>query len=1137
VHHVRVAVTFVCLSLLACTQTAVVANSDEPPKSESQKALLNPSGPDITVNQARLQASVQVLTNQTISREEIEDGCAVGGTTNRTLIRFDVETPNRGPGHLSVGDPTCRSTDPSASCANVDCDVAPSCCSGGRHVCTVPNSPELGRGFEYNSAHRHIHFRSFAQYRLLTPTGTIAAQGHKQSFCLMDMLDVTPGSCTRRFGCGNQGISAGCADLYSASLPCGFVDVTGVAGGDYQLEVVMDPEDVINESNEANNRVLVNVRVPDNGGPPPDAGQPLHQLFLVRDGVGDVVQATQYYRTVLPGTDLSTYTFDRWKTDNLGTRPVVSGLYRNVAELGFWREMTCTATVGRGAGGCFVTNWNEVDDRERGVANLGTVAMNISPDGFTRFFVFSPQGVLQPFAILDSEGEKFVPQTCTSCHSGAYQPQRGPDLGSVFREFEPSQFQPRPGITVAAAEAEWFALNQAVRSANAALRGEAQGAPFGLDHAKVVIAQYIDEMYPTGAAPAVSVHDPGHVPASWRQGVSGAALDARIAVFTKLTNVYCQTCHRINSVDFSNYAQWSLLSAQSDGRPLIRRYITVDANDPNRTALAFMPQSKLAFEILQNDAEALIALDGWLQTPANSPPQVAVTGASGDLRSGATASLSAAATDADGDPVTLQWEVASGPAVTFLPSATAADVTFVAPNVTAPQALSVRVRASDGRGGSSEALVAFTLQPFQPEGRLVLTAAPGLTIPDNNTTGVSSTLNVTDPRSIRDLKVSFDITHTYIGDLRVTLRAPGFTKVLHANTGREADDLHVTIEVPEAAGKPLAGAWTLAVVDSASIDVGRLDAWKLDFGVTEPMPGGPPLANAGPDRTANAGALVELDGSGSSDPDGDALSFRWTGPAAIALTGADTARPRFTAPALPQNLDFTLTVTDPSGRSATDTVRVAVQAPPPPMGKLLIAEVMVNPTGTDADREWVKLYNGTGGTVDLAQYALGFGGDPAWGSTGSNQGGTVQLAGLLPSGKCLLVGGPLSSVENGFPSFTLGESYGVVMPRRFAGYGLQNPATAAPDAVALFDVPAAQVRQSTSPSDIVVYHSTTVTPPASPFRGVTAATAPVNLITGFDGAVGRSFRRVRVGQWEVSGRSGGTDGVAPTPNTCSTILP
>src|SRR5207302_4469821 len=135
----------------SCTQTAVINSAEEETGTVSSKALTNPAGPDITVNAQRLQASLQVLTNQTITREEIEDGCAQGGTTGRTLIRFDVETPNKGPGTLSVGQPSCKSTDPSASCLNVNCDVSPECCSGGRNVCTTSGGGAAGRGFEYNS--------------------------------------------------------------------------------------------------------------------------------------------------------------------------------------------------------------------------------------------------------------------------------------------------------------------------------------------------------------------------------------------------------------------------------------------------------------------------------------------------------------------------------------------------------------------------------------------------------------------------------------------------------------------------------------------------------------------------------------------------------------------------------------------------------------------------------------------------------------------------------------------------------------------------------------------------------------------------------------------------------------------------
>ncbi|MCY3803642.1 MAG: SwmB domain-containing protein [Gammaproteobacteria bacterium] len=92
--------------------------------------------------------------------------------------------------------------------------------------------------------------------------------------------------------------------------------------------------------------------------------------------------------------------------------------------------------------------------------------------------------------------------------------------------------------------------------------------------------------------------------------------------------------------------------------------------------------------------------------------------------------------------------------------------------------------------------------------------------------------------------------------------------------------------------------------------------------------GGRPVADAGADLTVFADSVVTLDGSGSSDPDGDELAYAWTqvSGGSVTLAGADTATPSFAAPESLGELAFRLTVTDPGGLSASDAVMVTVES-------------------------------------------------------------------------------------------------------------------------------------------------------------------------------------------------------------------
>ncbi len=100
------------------------------------------------------------------------------------------------------------------------------------------------------------------------------------------------------------------------------------------------------------------------------------------------------------------------------------------------------------------------------------------------------------------------------------------------------------------------------------------------------------------------------------------------------------------------------------------------------------------------------------------------------------------------------------------------------------------------------------------------------------------------------------------------------------------------------------------------------------LGSTFATPNTPPVADAGTDQAVTVGATVQLDGSGSSDPDGDPLTFNWQfisrpDGSVAALSNARIARPTFVADKLG---DYVLNLSVNDGRGGSDTAQVTITA-------------------------------------------------------------------------------------------------------------------------------------------------------------------------------------------------------------------
>ncbi len=159
--------------------------------------------PDLVVVKSTLVNSIRVANLNNPDDCLVEEGC-IGGLGPRQLVRFTTHIKNIGNQDFYVGAP--------------------------------PNNPSLqDESWEWDFCHQHWHYEGYADYLIFDQFGNQTPIGVKNGFCLIDI--ECSGGGTFTYNCGNQGISAGCGDIYGSGLDCQWVDITNLADGIYTLVV------------------------------------------------------------------------------------------------------------------------------------------------------------------------------------------------------------------------------------------------------------------------------------------------------------------------------------------------------------------------------------------------------------------------------------------------------------------------------------------------------------------------------------------------------------------------------------------------------------------------------------------------------------------------------------------------------------------------------------------------------------------------------------------------------------------------------------------------------------------------------------------------------------------------------------
>lgn len=323
----------------------------------------------------------------------------------------------------------------------------------------------------------------------------------------------------------------------------------------------------------------------------------------------------------------------------------------------------------------------------------------------------------------------------------------------------------------------------------------------------------------------------------------------------------------------------------------------VSLNDPTSVTPSFTAPSDpaiLVFSLIVTDNLGLSSTPDTIQVTVLNQPPIANAGPDQSVNTMALVTLDGSGTyDPDGDlPLSYVWLQIAGPGV-VLSNPNAVNPTFVAPLT--PSTITFNLHVTDFLGATAVPdSVSITILNQAP----VADAGQDQLMPTMSMVFLDGSLSH-DPEGH---SLSFAWTQTAgptVSLINPSTPNPSFV----------------------APSDPASIAFSLVVTDS-------FGAPSAPDSVTITIFNQLPIAEAGPDQSVIYFSTVTLDGTASTDPDGDLpLTFLWTqtGGTNVTLDDPNLASPSFTAPGIQGTLTFSLVVTDAWGDSSSpDMVYVMV---------------------------------------------------------------------------------------------------------------------------------------------------------------------------------------------------------------------